>query len=514
MTGPHPQKLAASCLILAGGQGTRLSPDKPLLQIGGAPIIARTAGVVSSLFEEVLVVTNTPEKYDFLGLPLVADERRGCGPLMGIYSGLKRVKQQAAFVCAADMPFLDAAMIRSQFHELAGYDIVVPCPGGRPEFLHAFYSKRCLSVIKETLEADLFRIGILARSCRTLRLDEDWFARQGFTDSMKLAFVNINTLDDYRRWLGYCPAGPCPAAMDAPPPPGFAGGLGALESLAPEVLDEVRRTLIEQESAYQRKFAGDPISSLWAHSSRVGRIAHRIALAEGLEPEPALLAGLFHDTGKFAHGRYHEEDIPEEQNAVEFVERILSDTVYQNWIPVVSRAILTMYLEERETSAIGRVVYDADSLDKLGCMGIVQFFAKNALRRRFLDNDLMSRASIELTYAHHAQDTLKTVTGRSLARERNQRTRRFYSELLEEWSQLGLGGFDILEENIAGIVCLLVVPSACSCGGRLKITSDIQDALKCRSVLMRYSCLECGGENQYSFCLPNVKGLPQRRFKG
>ena len=37
----------------------------------------------------MLVVTNTPQKYEFLGLPVVRDERQGCGPLMGICSGLR-----------------------------------------------------------------------------------------------------------------------------------------------------------------------------------------------------------------------------------------------------------------------------------------------------------------------------------------------------------------------------------------------------------------------------------------
>ncbi|MCG6536577.1 MAG: hypothetical protein L7F78_18185 [Syntrophales bacterium LBB04] len=158
-------------------------------------------------------------------------------------------------------------------------------------------------------------------------------------------------------------------------------------------------------------------------------------------------------------------------------------------------------------------MYDTDCLDKPRCLRVTQFFAKNALSRCFLD-DLMVRASIELTYAHYAPETLKTATGRSLAQKRKVRTHRFYKDLLEEWTPLGLGAFKLFEEDIAGIVCLLVVPSACSCGGRLELESDIQDAIKCRSVVMKYPCMVCGIEREYSFCLPNVKGLPRRRTGG
>lgn len=283
-----------------------------------------------------------------------------------------------------------------------------------------------------------------------------------------------------------------------------------LRPVAADVLQAVRRQLIVQETAYQNTPSEEPYTSLWAHSFRVGRIARRIAVEEGLAPEPALLAGLMHDMGKFVDGCYHEDDIPEEMHAARFVERILAKTVYERWIPVVSEAILSMCLEGEAVSDIGCAVYDADCLDKLGNMGVVQFFAKKALRRQFLGEDVMIRASVELTYARHAPDTLKTATGRALARERSARTRRFYTELLDEWSQLGLGTFDIVTEDIAGVDCVLVVPGRCPCGGRLKRDSDIRDTIKCRSLVVTYRCRACAAASEFSFCLPNVKGLPIR----
>ncbi len=42
----NSKKIAATCLILAGGKGRRLTPDKPLLQIDDQPIIERTARAV------------------------------------------------------------------------------------------------------------------------------------------------------------------------------------------------------------------------------------------------------------------------------------------------------------------------------------------------------------------------------------------------------------------------------------------------------------------------------------
>jgi uncharacterized protein len=505
------KKLKAACLILAGGQGKRLTPDKPLLTIEGRPIIERVAKVVSSVFEEVLLVTNTPEKYAFLGLPCVVDERPGYGPLMGIYSGLKRMNHDVAFVCAADMPFLDQEIILAEFEELYEFDIVVPYPRGLPEFLHAFYRRRCLPAVQENIDADRFKIEMLTQRCNTRRLEEDWFARRGWNNSVDLAFTNINTLRDYQRWTGQEAAKTGQEQTRDSRQRKVMSGPGVLNALGPGVLQRIRQTLIGQETAYQRSSASGEFSSLWTHSSRVARIAHHIAQAEGLDPEPALLAGLLHDIGKFAQGTYHEDEIAEEEKAVRFTERILGNTVHAKWIVVIDEAILSLYREDEAASDIGRVLYDADRLDKLGYMGVAQFFAKNALRQHFLDNDMMIRASIELTYAHHASDTLKTLTGRALAEERSKRTQRFYTGLLQEWEKLGLGGFRILEEDIEGIACVLVVPQACECSGHLDLESDIQESVKCRSAVVRYLCRACGLEREFSFCLPNVKGLPRRR---
>jgi len=288
-------------------------------------------------------------------------------------------------------------------------------------------------------------------------------------------------------------------------------GRDAFQSLSPAVFQAIRQTLIEQETAFQHQWVEETFSSLWAHSSRVGRIAVYIAEKEGCPTQPALLAGLFHDMGKFAHGRYHADDTPEEKNAVLLAEQILSGTAYEKWIPTIREAILSCYLEGEATNDVGRIVFDADSLDKLGNMGVAQFFAKKAMRRQFLDDQLMIRMSVELTYAYHAPDTLKTATGRALAKQRSLRTRRFYTDLVEEWTLLGLGDVTIIQEDIAGIVCVFVVPCRCHCGGNLVCESDIRDAVKCRSAVVTYRCVDCNTANEFSFCLPNVNGLPRKR---
>lgn len=486
------RKISSACLIMAGGKGTRLTPDKPLLHVGGLPIISRVVRVVTSIFDEVLLVTNTPAKYEFLGLPHVSDEEPGHGPLMGIYSGLRAIRSPMAFVCGADMPFLDADIIRAELTEVGDHDMVIPYPRNLPEFLHGIYRARCLPTIRRNLDARRFKIDLLREDLDVRILDDHWFATQGFAHLTRRAFTNINTAEDYSAWMDQEPA---PAPEDP------------FTSIPQDLLESIRDTLIEDESRYQRQHGATEWSSLWSHSARVAAIAHTIARQEGLDTTSAVLASLLHDVGKFHGGRYHDDDTTEEQRSVDLATELLEDTPLSPCLPEVSRAILSLYRDDASPGDLGAVLHDADRLDKLGYAGVALFFTKNALRARFLDSQLMARASVELTYALHARRTLKTGTGRRLAVPRAARVRSYFEGLLDEWRELGLGTFRIRSADVEGVELLLVVPLSCSCGSPLELETDIKEGIKCRSAIVRYACPSCGRTTDFSFCLPVLRTL-------
>ena len=92
-----------------------------------------------------------------------------------------------------------------------------------------------------------------------------------------------------------------------------------------------------------------------------------------------MLAGLFHDTGKFLEGKYHAEAVPEEELAVQVLQLILKGTAVECKVHDVANGILSLYKDDDIADIIGQILYDADRLDKLGCMGVAAFFSKNAL---------------------------------------------------------------------------------------------------------------------------------------
>ena len=54
-------------VIQAGGRSTRMGGEpKALLELGGKRIIERVVDAVAGVLDDLLVVTNTPERYAFL----------------------------------------------------------------------------------------------------------------------------------------------------------------------------------------------------------------------------------------------------------------------------------------------------------------------------------------------------------------------------------------------------------------------------------------------------------------
>ncbi|HLD40820.1 MAG TPA: molybdenum cofactor guanylyltransferase [Candidatus Omnitrophota bacterium] len=178
-------------IILAGGKNSRMAgEDKAFLEVEGRPIILRIIGTLKPLVKEIIIVTNTPEKYDNFKVKLVRDESPGMGPLMGIYSGLKASSCEHNFITACDTPFLSAALIEYMIKIRDNYDLLAPRIEGKYHPLFALYGKNCLSVIRKALEEGRLNVrGIFPElNCRFISRQE----AERF-DKDLLSLTNINT---------------------------------------------------------------------------------------------------------------------------------------------------------------------------------------------------------------------------------------------------------------------------------------------------------------------------------
>ena len=169
---------------------------KALMELGGKLIIERIVEVLRSVLSDLLIVTNTPELYAFLGLPMVPDVFPDHGSLGGIYTGLRAAKGEAAFTVACDMPFLKPEVVRLVVSRAGEADVVIPRVGGQYETLHALYAKRCLPHMEEMLRAKRFKVIGFFPKVKVLEISEAEVARLA---DPAVCFMNVNTPDELSR---------------------------------------------------------------------------------------------------------------------------------------------------------------------------------------------------------------------------------------------------------------------------------------------------------------------------
>jgi molybdopterin-guanine dinucleotide biosynthesis protein A len=184
-------------VIQAGGRSTRMGGEpKALIELGGRRIVERVLAAIAPVVDDVLVVTNTPERYAFLGLPMVGDVFPEGGSLGGIYSGLAAAAGDAAFTVACDMPFLDPAVARLVVARADEGDVVIPRLGDQLETMHAVYGKRCLPHMEERLRAGRLKIVGFFDRVRVVEVPEADVRRVA---DPEIVFMNVNTPDELAR---------------------------------------------------------------------------------------------------------------------------------------------------------------------------------------------------------------------------------------------------------------------------------------------------------------------------
>ena len=145
-------------IILAGGKSSRYGKNKAMAEIDGTPLIERVIKVMQPLFQHLIIITNTPDEYSYLKLPMKEDIIKGLGPLGGIFTALMSITDEAGFFVACDMPSLNRGLIHYMVEIKENYDAVVPRIHGNMEALHALYSKRCLPDIRRLIDSRQYQI--------------------------------------------------------------------------------------------------------------------------------------------------------------------------------------------------------------------------------------------------------------------------------------------------------------------------------------------------------------------
>jgi len=194
-------------ILLAGGKSRRMGEDKQHLVIGEQTLLERGLAVFRSIFQEVLVVIAQDSPSLGIDARVVRDLVPDCGSLGGLYTGIAQASTSCIFVAACDMPFLNQAVI-AQFTSRKGTaDIVIARLADRLHPMHALYSKQCLPVLEQMIQARQFKIQEMV-SHTSLRVQYVTEADLLTIDPSGHSFYNVNTPGDLaaaRSLLGRVP---------------------------------------------------------------------------------------------------------------------------------------------------------------------------------------------------------------------------------------------------------------------------------------------------------------------
>lgn len=177
-------------IILTGGKSSRMGRNKAFLRLNGEVIIERTVRLFNDLFDEVILVTNSPDEYKYLNTRIVSDIYPQGGSLIGIYSGLYHSSSQYSFVAACDMPFLKKDFIEYIIKQKDNYDIVIPFSKDGQEPLHAIYSRVCLNPMEEQIKRGNLKIIDIIPGLKVRRIERDEIIS---FDPEFTSFINVNT---------------------------------------------------------------------------------------------------------------------------------------------------------------------------------------------------------------------------------------------------------------------------------------------------------------------------------
>jgi molybdopterin-guanine dinucleotide biosynthesis protein A len=185
-------------VILAGGRNSRLPGEKKAFRkIGGKMIIDRIYQELSSVVDEIIIVTNEPGEFSKLDGMIVSDINPSRCALAGVHAGIYYATHDKVFISACDTPFIKKDIVEYILSFADGEnDVVIPEGEGGLEALLAVYSKACLPLIEKNLKDKVFMIKKFYKKNRVKKIPLEKLKE---LDPLMESFFNVNTPEDIEK---------------------------------------------------------------------------------------------------------------------------------------------------------------------------------------------------------------------------------------------------------------------------------------------------------------------------
>jgi molybdenum cofactor guanylyltransferase len=195
--------MKAAAIILSGGKSSRMGTNKALLKLNEKTTIERMVDTLKIYFDDIILVTNDMETYQFLGVKMVSDHYPGKGPLAGFHAGLLASDYDVNFITACDMPFMSGELASTLTGMIGHHDALVPVINGKVQTLCTVFQKKSVAKIEECIEDGRLPIKHLLDHLNVLYVTEEELQAYSSTN-LERVFFNMNhphEYEDAKKWL-------------------------------------------------------------------------------------------------------------------------------------------------------------------------------------------------------------------------------------------------------------------------------------------------------------------------
>ncbi|MBQ9269989.1 MAG: molybdenum cofactor guanylyltransferase [Oscillospiraceae bacterium] len=185
------------CVILAGGQSSRMGRDKALLPIAEGTFLSRLIEIYRDRFS-VFVSVGEADRFPHPGAGEITDLRPGMGPLAGLEAAFLKTDADLVFLTATDLPFGTVKLAELLLERIGDRDAcLIRRRDGGLEPAFAVYRRSCLPAVQSCLDTGRRSVRGLLEHLSVRYVEED--ALPGF--DLDRMLMNINTPENYAKAL-------------------------------------------------------------------------------------------------------------------------------------------------------------------------------------------------------------------------------------------------------------------------------------------------------------------------
>jgi molybdenum cofactor guanylyltransferase len=179
------------CIILSGGESSRMGQDKGLINLHGKEMIRHVLDAVEGITSEPIIISNKLN-YRNISKNVFPDIISGCGPVGGILSGIFHTDCEKNLVLSCDIPLVSPDWLKFLINNSPEDKITISACNGKLHPLVGIYPKLILPDLASAVRENRLKLVDFVKENQALVLDTLLLG----DEIPSASFTNFNSPDE------------------------------------------------------------------------------------------------------------------------------------------------------------------------------------------------------------------------------------------------------------------------------------------------------------------------------